>query len=51
MIASNVLVQRLTILAPIDSPNTDGIDPGSIIIHSLINRGFESDYTSVFVSS
>ncbi|XP_021892085.1 probable polygalacturonase [Carica papaya] len=27
--SSNVLVQRLTILAPIDSPNTDGIDPDS----------------------
>jgi hypothetical protein len=25
---SQVLVQHLTILAPISSPNTDGIDPG-----------------------
>jgi polygalacturonase len=25
---SNVLIQGLTILAPVDSPNTDGIDPG-----------------------
>lgn len=25
---SQVLVQNLTILAPLDSPNTDGIDPG-----------------------
>jgi type II restriction/modification system DNA methylase subunit YeeA len=25
---SDVLVQGLTILAPIDSPNTDGINPG-----------------------
>ncbi|KAF5731191.1 polygalacturonase [Tripterygium wilfordii] len=26
---SNVLIQGLTILAPVDSPNTDGIDPDS----------------------
>ncbi|XP_012090184.2 probable polygalacturonase [Jatropha curcas] len=27
--SSNVLIQWLTILAPVDSPNTDGIDPDS----------------------
>ncbi|KAK6936788.1 Glycoside hydrolase, family 28 [Dillenia turbinata] len=27
--SSNILVQGLTILAPVDSPNTDGIDPDS----------------------
>ncbi|KAE8077756.1 hypothetical protein FH972_016287 [Carpinus fangiana] len=27
--SSNVLIQGLTILAPVDSPNTDGIDPDS----------------------
>ncbi|XP_030532904.2 probable polygalacturonase [Rhodamnia argentea] len=27
--SSNILVQGLTILAPIDSPNTDGVDPDS----------------------
>ncbi|XP_028773229.1 probable polygalacturonase [Neltuma alba] len=27
--SSNVIIQRLTIIAPIDSPNTDGIDPDS----------------------
>ncbi|XP_059433721.1 probable polygalacturonase [Corylus avellana] len=27
--SSNVLIQWLTILAPIDSPNTDGVDPDS----------------------
>ncbi|KAF8044058.1 hypothetical protein BT93_A2129 [Corymbia citriodora subsp. variegata] len=27
--SSNILVQRLTILAPVDSPNTDGVDPDS----------------------
>lgn len=25
---SDILIQGLTILAPIDSPNTDGIEPG-----------------------
>jgi polygalacturonase len=25
---SDILIQGLTIIAPIDSPNTDGIDPG-----------------------
>lgn len=28
-ICSNVVVQNVTILAPYDSPNTDGIDPGT----------------------
>ncbi|KAK3447144.1 probable polygalacturonase [Eucalyptus grandis] len=27
--SSNILVQRLTILAPVDSPSTDGVDPDS----------------------
>lgn len=27
-ICSNVIVQGLTILAPVTSPNTDGINPG-----------------------
>jgi len=26
---SNVVIHHVTILAPQDSPNTDGIDPGS----------------------
>lgn len=28
LICSNVLIQGMTILAPVDSPNTDGINPG-----------------------
>jgi len=28
MKCSNVLVQGITILAPVNSPNTDGINPG-----------------------
>lgn len=27
---SQVTVQNVTILAPLDSPNTDGIDPGQL---------------------
>jgi polygalacturonase len=27
---SQVIVQNVTILAPLDSPNTDGIDPGEL---------------------
>lgn len=30
---SQVLVQDVTILAPLDSPNTDGIDPGAVNIY------------------
>jgi polygalacturonase len=33
---SQVLVQHLTILAPISSPNTDGIDPGVLALFELI---------------
>lgn len=43
---SQVAVQNVTIIAPLDSPNTDGIDPGgfylpvllSIILHMIVNR-------------
>lgn len=42
---SKVAVQNVTIIAPLDSPNTDGIDPGelylpvllSIILHMIVN--------------
>lgn len=26
--SSDIIIQHLTVLAPVDSPNTDGIDPG-----------------------
>jgi polygalacturonase len=29
---SDILIQKLTILAPIDSPNTDGINPGLVCL-------------------
>lgn len=32
---SNVVVTNMMILAPHDSPNTDGIDPGKLCIYSL----------------
>jgi polygalacturonase len=32
---TNVTIQRVTILAPLDAPNTDGIDPGEKIHHSI----------------
>lgn len=28
---SNVVINHVTILAPVDSPNTDGIDPGTAL--------------------
>lgn len=28
----DIILQGLTILAPVDSPNTDGIDPGNVRI-------------------
>jgi hypothetical protein len=30
-VCSNVLVRNVTVLVPHDSPNTDGIDPGTDI--------------------
>lgn len=34
----NVVVKDMTILAPLDSPNTDGIDPGTYL------RNVESEF-------
>ena len=31
-IFSNITIKGLTILAPVDSPNTDGIDPGKVFV-------------------
>ena len=43
-IFSNITIKGLTILAPVDSPNTDGIDPGKVFVlllytylHCLLN--------------
>jgi len=35
-IFSNIIVKGLTILAPVDSPNTDGINPGKIVCFQFI---------------
>lgn len=32
LLRSNVVVRYATILAPYDSPNTDGIDPGTCLL-------------------
>lgn len=29
---SNVVIKDMTILAPLNAPNTDGIDPGMILL-------------------
>jgi len=46
-INSQVLVQHLTILAPISSPNTDGIDPG--MLFSLVQLAVLDCLNSFFV--
>lgn len=43
---NNVIVKGVTILAPIDSPNTDGINPGKSISHATLYQIF---LTGVFV--
>ena len=37
---SNILVQGITIIAPVKSPNTDGINPGSSYKHQK-NKCFD----------
>ena len=32
----DVFVKNLTILAPLDSPNTDGVDPGELLVEPRI---------------
>ena len=32
----DVVVKNLTILAPLDSPNTDGVDPGEFLVEPRI---------------
>ena len=39
-IFSNIIVKGLTILAPVNSPNTDGINPGKKIISFLLYTYF-----------
>jgi len=39
-IFSNIIVKGLTILAPVDSPNTDGINPGKKIVSFLLYTYF-----------
>lgn len=33
---TNVIVKGVTILAPIDSPNTDGINPGAFLYYKIL---------------
>lgn len=35
MNCSNILVQGITIIAPVTSPNTDGINPGLCLFNSI----------------
>ena len=38
-IFSNIIINGLTILAPVDVPNTDGIDPGNgFMVHLTFNH-------------
>jgi len=44
---SNVVVRNVTILAPYDSPNTDGVDPGTfnpigVILSTFVLKGPQS---------
>ena len=36
-VCSNVVIRNVTVLAPHDSPNTDGIDPGTDVYILLGN--------------
>lgn len=38
MNCSNILVQGITIIAPVTSPNTDGINPGLCFVQLLKPR-------------
>ncbi|KAG2384205.1 polygalacturonase protein [Vigna angularis] len=41
--SSNIIVKGLTILAPVDSPNTDGINPGNKHYEMLLSFVFSTD--------
>lgn len=45
--SKNVIIQGLTILAPIDSPNTDGIDPGFLLQTLQMGYDFSSSSSSL----
>lgn len=41
---SNVIVQGITIIAPITSPNTDGINPGSSLNCMIVDSYNDDQY-------